>query len=282
MKNVFVIVNYKDSDTTIRLLNNIKNYKIIDKIIVVDNNSNDSSVFKINSLKIKNLEVIESTSNNGYSSALNIGCKYAIDLYKECNLIISNSDILIDSEEDLKELINTLSNKNVIVAPNIIEDNKLSRGWHIPTPMDDFKQNIIGYGEKYFDKKLRYSDTYYTKKLSKVDTVSGCFFLITSNHLKYINYFDENVFLYYEENIFGIKTKRLNKNIVINNDVDVVHDHAKTINKNLKRINKYKILKNSQYYFEKNYNNANFFELLLIKVSAFITKLLLYIKYLID
>ena len=282
MKNVFVIVNYKDSDTTIRLLNNIKDYKELDKIIVVDNASNDGSVFKIQSLKIKKLEVIESKENNGYSSALNIGCKYAIKLYKECNLIISNSDIIIDNENDLKELINTLSNTNVIVAPNIIEDNKLSRGWHIPTPLDDFKQNLIIGGSSYLDKHLRYDDSYYIKHLSKVETVSGCFFLITSKHLQDINYFDENVFLYYEENIFGIKTKKLKKNIVINNDVDVVHDHAKTINKNLKRINKYKILKKSQFYFNKTYNNANIFELMLIKVSAFITKLLLYIKYLID
>lgn len=282
MKNVFVIVNYKDSDTTIRLLNNIKDYKVIDKIIVVDNASQDGSVFKIESLKIKNLEVIESKENNGYSSALNIGCKYAIKLYKECNLIISNSDIIIDSEHDLKDLIDTLSNTNVIVAPNIIEDNKLSRGWHIPTPMDDFKQNLIIGGSSYLDKHLRYRDEYYSKHLSKVETVSGCFFLITSKHLQAINFFDENVFLYYEENIFGIKTRNLKKNIIINNDVDVVHDHAKTINKNLKRINKYKILKKSQYYFNKTYNKANIFELFLIRISAFITKLLLYIKYLID
>ena len=282
MKNVFVIVNYKDSDTTIRLINNIKDYKVIDKIIVVDNASNDGSVFKIESLKIKKLKVIESKENNGYSSALNIGCKYAIKEYKECNLIISNSDIIIDSEHDLKDLIDTLSNTNVIVAPNIIEDNKLSRGWHIPTPMDDFKQNLIIGGSAYLDKHLRYSDSYYSKHLSKVETVSGCFFLITSKHLKDINFFDENVFLYYEENIFGIKTKQLHKNIVINNDVDVVHDHAKTINKNLKRINKYKILKQSQYYFNKTYNKANIFELMLIKVSAFLTKIILFIKYLVD
>lgn len=282
MKNVFVIVNYRDVDTTIRLINNIKDYKILDKIIVVDNASLDNSVRKLNNLNIKKLLVIENKENKGYSAGLNIGCKKAIELYKECNLIISNSDILIDSESDLKELINTLSSNNVIVAPNIIEDNKLSRGWHIPKPLDDFKQNIVGYGEKYFDKKLRYSDSYYIKKLSKVETVSGCFFLITSKHLQDINYFDENVFLYYEENIFGIKTKKLNKNIVINNDVDVVHDHAMSIDKSIKRINKYKILKKSQLYFEKNYNNANIFELMLIKVSAFITKLILYIKYLID
>ena len=282
MKNVLIIVNYKDVATTIRLINNVKDYKVLDKIIVVDNHSLDNSINKLNQLNIKHLIVIETKENKGYSYALNIGCKKAIELYNNCNLIISNSDIIIDSEHDLIELINTLSDTKVIVAPNIIEDNHLSRGWRLPTPMDDVKQNIIGYGKKYFDKHLRYSDNYYDKHLSKVDTVSGCFFLITSKHLKDINYFDENVFLYYEENIFGVKTKKLNKLIVINNDIDVVHDHAKTIDKNLKRINKYKILKKSQLYYEKKYNKANIFEVLLLKITAFITKLLLYIKYLID
>ena len=282
MKNVMIIVNYNDYETTIRLIKNIKDYKCIDKIIVVDNHSSDNSLLKLESINIKHLEVLETNENKGYSYALNIGAKRAIELYKECNLIISNSDIIIDSENDLKDLIDTLSDTRVIVAPNIIEDNSLSRGWRIPTPFDDIKQNIIGYGEKYFNKKLRYDDLYYSKHLTKVDTVSGCFFLIRSKHLENINFFDENVFLYYEENIFGIKTKRLNKTIVINNDVDVVHNHAKTINKNLKRINKYKILKKSQIYFEKTYNKANIFELLLLRLTAFITKILLYIKYIFD
>ena len=280
MKNVMVIVNYNDFETTKRLLNNVKDYKCIEKIIVVDNHSKDNSLIKLESLNIKKLEVLETGENKGYSFALNIGAKRAIDLYKKCNLIISNSDIIIDSEYDLKDLIDTLSDTRVIVAPNIIEDNTLSRGWKLPTPWDDIKQNIIGYGKKYFNNKIRYDDMYYSKKLTKVDTVSGCFFLITSKHLQDINYFDEKVFLYYEENIFGVKTKVLKKSIVINNEVDVVHDHAKTIDKNIKRINKYKILKQSQYYFEKEYNNANIFQLLLLKVTSFITKLFLYIYYL--
>ena len=177
MKNIMIIVNYNDFETTKRLLENVKDYKCLDKIIVVDNHSRDNSLIKLEHLNIKKLEVLESGENKGYSFALNIGAKRAIDLYGDCNLIISNSDIIIDSERDLKDLINTLSDTRVIVAPNIIEDNNLSRGWKIPTPMDDVKQNIIGYGEKYFNKKLRYGDSYYSKNLSKVDTVSGCFFL---------------------------------------------------------------------------------------------------------
>ena len=48
MKKVgFLIINYNDYKTTIKLLENIKNYKILDLIVIVDNNSNDDSVKEI-------------------------------------------------------------------------------------------------------------------------------------------------------------------------------------------------------------------------------------------
>ena len=47
MKNVMIIVNYNDFDTTKRLLDNVKDYKCLDKIIVVDNHSSDKSLSKL-------------------------------------------------------------------------------------------------------------------------------------------------------------------------------------------------------------------------------------------
>ena len=169
---------------------------------------------------------------------------------------------------------------NVIVAPNIIENNQINRGWIIPKPMDDVALNIPYFHRKYFDKHLKYRDSYYDKELSKVDTVSGCFFIMSSEHYKAIGGFDENVFLYYEENIFGIKTKRLHKNIVIVNDIDVYHEHAKSINKSVKDLKKLSIQKKSQRYFEKKYNNANIFEMFLLYLTYIIAKIVLFFKYL--
>jgi N-acetylglucosaminyl-diphospho-decaprenol L-rhamnosyltransferase len=279
MKTGMVIVNYNDYPTTIKLINNILDYKCLNRIVIVDNKSTDNSFDKLENLNLKKVFIIEAKQNNGYSSALNLGAKYLIDLYKECKIIFSNADIIIDSENDIKTLLNDLSDMNVIVAPNIIEDNSLNRGWHIPKPMDDVALNIPSIRKKYFNKHLKYPDTYYKNHLSKVDTVSGSFFLMTSKHLQNINFFDENVFLYYEENIFGIKTKLLKKNIVIDNDIDVVHNHAISIDKSMKKIKKYDALKKSQYYFEKNYNHANLFSLILLKITIFITRIILWIKY---
>lgn len=277
-----VIVNYNDYETTKRLLDNVKDYKVLKEIVVVDNKSTDNSLEELRKLKNKKITIIDSGENKGYSYALNVGCKYLIDKYKSLNIVISNSDIIIDSELDIKDLNSYISTKNVIVGPTIIQGNDLNRGFKIPTPWQDIKQNIVFFGKRVLAKELSYPDNYYHKDISKVDTVSGCFFMISSKHLEDMGYFDENVFLYYEENIMGIKTKKLGKNIIVCNNVDVIHNHSVSIDKSLKRIKKYDILKTSQEYFEKTYNGANKIELFFLKVFRYLTRILLLIKYLVD
>lgn len=282
MKNGIVIVNYNDYKTTKRLIDNIRDYKVFDNIVIVDNKSSDNSLKELKKLENKQIVVIDSGKNKGYSYALNVGCKYLIDKYKECKIIVSNSDIIIQSENDIKDLFELVKGKNVIVGPTIIEGNNLNRGWIVPKPMDDVAMNILGLYKKYQKRHLMYQDSYYNKDISKVGTVSGCFFAISSKHLEEMGYFDENVFLYYEENIMGVKTKDLGKNIIVANNIDVIHDHAVSIDKSLKRIKKYDILKNSQYYFEKTYNHASKGELFLLRLTNKITRVILLIKYMID
>lgn len=282
MKNGIVIVNYNDYKTTKRLIDNIRDYKVFDKIVIVDNKSSDNSLKELKKLENKRIVVIDSGENKGYSYALNVGCKYLIDKYKECKIIVSNSDIIIQSENDIKDLFELVKGKNVIVGPTIIEGNNLNRGWIVPKPIDDVAMNILGLYKKYQKRHLIYQDSYYNKDISKVGTVSGCFFAISSKHLEEMGYFDENVFLYYEENIMGVKTRDLGKNIIVANNIDVIHDHAVSIDKSLKRIKKYDILKNSQYYFEKTYNQASKGELFLLRLTNKITRVILLIKYMID
>ncbi len=277
-----VIVNYNDYKTTKRLLDNVKDYKILREIVVVDNKSTDNSLEELRKLKNKKITIIDSGNNKGYSYALNVGCKYLIDKYKSLNIVISNSDIIVESELDIKDLNSYINAKNVIVGPTIIQGNDLNRGFKIPSPWQDIKQNIVFFGKRVLAKELSYPDNYYYKEISKVDAVSGCFFMIASKHLEEMGYFDEGVFLYYEENIMGIKTKRLKKNIIVCNNVDVIHDHSVSIDKSLKRIKKYDILKTSQEYFEKKYNGANKIELFFLKAFRCLTRILLLIKYLVD
>ena len=62
MKVAYLIINYNDYETTKKLIDNIKNYKILDTILVVDNCSTDDSYEKIS--KIKKIDIIKTLSNN--------------------------------------------------------------------------------------------------------------------------------------------------------------------------------------------------------------------------
>lgn len=280
MKTGIIIVNYNDFTSTEKLINNIKDYRILDKIVVVDNHSSDDSTSKLKKLKLPKLKVICNEENRGYSYAINIGAKYLIEEYKECNIIISNADVIIGKEEDIEVLIKLLHRKNVgIVAPTILERGTKNRGWKNPTPKQEIVLNLA-YIHRFFRKKyLYYSDDYYQGDFSIVDVLSGCFFLIQSKTLQAVNYLDDHVFLYYEENILAKKLEVKKKINLVSNKVMIIHNHSVTIDKSLKRLKKYKAQKKSQYYFEVEYNNASTIERFLLKLTARLSEIILSIGY---
>lgn len=283
MKTGIIIVNYNDFTSTEKLINNIKDYRVIDKIVVVDNHSSDDSPQKLKKLKLPKLKVIINEENKGYSYAINTGAKYLIEEYKECNIIISNADVIIDKEEDIEILIKLLHRKNVgIVAPTILERKTKNRGWKNPTPKQEIVLNLA-YIHRFFRKKyLYYDENYYQGDFSIVDVLSGCFFLIQSKTLQAVNYLDDHIFLYYEENILAKKLQVKKKINLVSNKVTIIHNHSVTIDKSLKRIKKYKAQKKSQYYFEVEYNNASWLERILLKLTAWLSQLILSISYFIQ
>lgn len=280
MKTGLVIIHYNDYESVRDLIKNVENYSIIDKIIIVDNNSKKVIKEKVKKLSSKKVKIIENKENKGFASAINIGGKALIKELGTCNIIVSNADIIINKEEDIELLIKELSKKTVgIVAPTIIENKSLNRGWRQPSPFLDSMLNLV-YIHRFLRKKyVFYQDEYYQGKTSIVDVVSGCFFLIKSKDLEKINFLDENTFLYYEENILAKQIKKEKLNLVICNDILIIHNHSVSIDKNLKKIKKLKIQKQSQYYFQTNYNHANIFEKVLLKTTAFTSRMILTIVY---
>ena len=79
MTTGMVIVHYNDLESLTDLINNVKDYKMLDKIIIVDNNSKKEIKTKLKDLTNSKIELIENSDNKGFSYAINIGCKRLID-----------------------------------------------------------------------------------------------------------------------------------------------------------------------------------------------------------
>lgn len=265
-----LIINYNDYENTINFIKNVQYYDIIDKIVVVDNKSTDESYDKLLEYKSKKVDIVLSDKNNGYASAINIGCKYLQKKLKDCIIIVSNSDIFVRSEEDIEEIVSFIDKDISCVMPTVLENNHLKRGWKFTSPAVDILLDLPLINRIYRKKVMNYNKFYFKSLISMVDIVYGCFFAIDSTILEKINYFDENTFLYYEEYILARKLEAINKKTIICNQLLVIHQHNATIGSNVSELNKYKILKNSMLYYEEKYNHATKFQLRIFKILNFL------------
>lgn len=277
MKTGIIILNYNDYETTYDMLNRIKYFKEIDIIVVVDNMSLDNSYERLKKIENEKIKVISSNENKGYASGNNVGIKYLVNNYKVDNIIISNPDIIL-KDSDIKILKDDLkNNKNIdIISPYIDEKGKISRGWKLPRYIDELLCNM-NFFHKIGENNLKYKDDYYKDDLTKVDVVSGCFFMIRKESFEKIGYFDENTFLYYEENIIGKKLKDNNMNTYVDKRVNIIHNLSISVNKSFNSIKKYKILKQSQKYYQKEYNKLNIFGMILLRSVYYISLIISYI-----
>ncbi len=263
MEKCYIIVNKNDYKSTKHLVDNIIDYKIIDHILIVDNASTQEERRKIESITNEKLEKIYNGEDKGYSNAINRACNYLIDEYGECIFIISNSDIVVMDESDIEKLVEDLSFDCVgLVGPQLLERGKILRGRMLPTPKQDIISNL---NMKYAN--LEYPDDYYKNDTTFVDVISSAFFLMTSKTFKKIDGLDDNVFLYYEDNILGCKMIKNKLYTLIDNRVKVKHNFSSTIEKEINDFNKFKILSESQMYYHEKYSKAKPYELSLLKSS---------------
>ena len=272
-----VVVNYNDYVNTINFINSMKKYDIIKHIVIVDNCSTDNSFVELKKNVSERIILLKNDSNKGYGSGINLGSKYLIEKYNVKNIIVSNTDIIVNSEEDLKKMINYLKKDIVLVGPNVLENGGVNRGWKIPSVWDDVVLNIPIIHRKLRKKLLFYKENDYKDETTFVEVLSGCFFIICADALKKINFFDENVFLYYEENVLATKLKNNGLKSIIANSVNVIHNHSVTIDSNMNRIKKYKELKKSQKYFHKNYSHSSLFGIISLYITDKIMLALLYL-----
>lgn len=260
-KLAVVVLNYNDPLSTIRYVNEIKNYKHIDQIIIVDNCSTDGSFETLKELKEKKIEVIKTNENKGYAYGNNFAIHYLNENIGEFKYIaISNPDVEV-SEDAYDQCLNYLDrNQDVaIAAPRMydVNDNphQLS-GWKIRSLKGDIMDSSLLLTEVFQRPHIeRYSSEYLNQDVAFVDCVAGSFFIIRHSAFKEIGYFDEHTFLYFEEDILGSKLKKRNYKNVVLNTCRFKHYESITIDKNMNFMRKYRNLQKSKRYFHKTYND---------------------------
>lgn len=280
MPVAIVLLNYNDYENTRKYIENVREYKSIEKIVIVDNKSTaKDEVKKLESLTSKKVDLVVSDKNGGYSYGNNVGVKYLEKKYpnKFRKIIISNPDVFVDDTtiSYLEDYMN--KNKNVaVVAPRMFYKNGPARrsSWKKRTILIDIANStrlteILLY---FVFKHGEYCKNDYEKEVLEVDAIAGSFFMIDFNVLKKIGYFDENTFLFYEEDILGEKVRKCGHIIVSLNNLKFIHFESQTIGKAMNMFRKVDILFKSKIYYNKVYNKANFLSIAIFNMLKYVRK----------
>lgn len=267
MNLAVIILNYNDCDTTISLVNSIEKFQSIDKIVIVDNKSTDNSYEKLEKLRCDKVDVIKTNINRGYSSGNNYGIRYAINKYHITNILISNPDVVFE-EKNITAMLNCLNSRDDIamVGCTMVRPKfeKNSPGWHLPTYKSEVLTSLVVANHLFEDKLIRYEKGYFDQEISYVDIVQGCFFMIKTKCFEDVGLFDEDIFLFCEEQILGYKLKKKGYKAVILNSYSFIHNEGGSISKNVNnKINKYMLHQKSKRLFLQKYLKVSKFKLVI-------------------
>lgn len=259
MKISILILNYNTYELTLNLISSLKDTltTVQFDLIVVDNGSNNESKEELRFASEKmGFVFLYNTNNLGYAAGNNVGLKYACE-HGADYILLSNNDIEINSEEQIKKMVALIeSNKRIAaVSPRIIDKNgKKDPPIYFARPSFwDYSFGIIGFNKK----RMRFNEDIN----SKIYAPRGSFVLLRANALKEIDYLDENTFLYYEEPILAERLMKKGFECWLCGEAYVVHNHAATINKTIDKKTVLSLLQQSQKYYLSEYRKFNKFKI---------------------
>lgn len=121
----FVILHYKKAEETIKCINSILRMSGSDRmqITVVDNSVGDNSglLVKKRYYNYKNVDILPSEKNAGFSRANNIGYQYVLKNYKPDFVVIANDDIEFSQEDFAKRLEEIYQRTHfAVLGPDVI------------------------------------------------------------------------------------------------------------------------------------------------------------------
>lgn len=267
-----VILNYNDASTTISLVECIKDYTLLDYIVVVDNCSTDDSWGKLQSCKNDKVHVIQSPRNGGYGSGNNVGLRYSSEILKADYSIIANPDVQFD-EECVEKFLQTLQEDSSSAVVSARQSNSPDCAWKNCSILQYVLATSL-----FFEVWLKirsYPKNYFKeKKMTTVFAVPGSLLMVDLKKMLKYGMYDEEFFLYYEEPILAQKLADAGLKTVLRLDCSYVHNHHVSISKTYQRWSQqHVILLKSAEMFLRKYKNANALQMFFAKIWFTYTKI---------
>jgi len=213
-----IIIHRNNIDILQKAINSICSFIKNDELIIVDNNSNDNSIEKIETpLSFK---VIKNKCNAGYGFACNQGMKIANGDY----FLLCNNDIELKKDTlDLFESMLIQNPKAGIIGPQMFAPNKKKLNSY-STIVPTFLNQLDLIGRPLRNKKI--------KKISQVSTLRGACLAVNKEMTREVGMYDESFYFYHEETEWCLRINKTKKwEVMFAPEIEISHIGGSSTNK---------------------------------------------------
>ncbi|MFA3592866.1 glycosyltransferase family 2 protein [Acinetobacter baumannii] len=226
-----IIVNYNTYNLVLQCIESvIKNSKKISyEIIVVDNNSPNREIEKLNEI-YPNVKLVLNTKNSGFGIANNIGNKYANGKF----LFLLNSDTIVLDNSIYTLYKFMVENPCVGACGGNLCDINLKPATSFTRFMPSFLSDIDYLFLNMFSKIIYRNNLYYCYSETPIKingNISGADLMIVKQVFDELGGFDENFFMYYEETdlLFRLRKRKYQTFIVPESKIIHLEGASETI-----------------------------------------------------
>jgi len=289
-----LILNYNSSSLTISNADNMLQFGKGLNVVIVDNCSTDDSVAKFEShfKDAKNVFICKNNSNSGYAAGNNCGIKFIREHLPYADaILITNPDIFVPCTEVLESMYSEIFNNKKIGAVTVqtIYNGRIREpnecAWRHHSVSRLLMMSSVLFGRKVTHARYKEFDIQ-EREYSVVDVVQGCFFMCRVDALLDINGFDENTFLYAEEQILAKRFNRKGYYNAVLPKYFIYHNHREK-DKQLKnyatKVEDMRHYFDSEKYYIREYMNCSkwkkFLARYVLDIDFQIKKLLLHLRW---
>jgi len=238
------IVNYKTKkyleECLVSLEKDLKDSSINYSVAILDNASGDNlSNIKSTFPGLRNIEVYQGEKNLGFGAGQN----FLSTRGKACYLLFLNPDTKIIEAKTVEKLLKFIKESRVqIVGPRLVTDKGKTQ-WYDHGELHSWRAHIA----------LNTCCAYWQKQenITEVAWISGATFLIEKKWFDELGGFDENFFLYREEEELCWRLRAKGDRVLYNPSITILH-HGSVVAKKSEHIQK-----STDYFLKKHFRKRS-------------------------